>query len=94
LRLLICGLPQPRTISVADHLGPAVGWRYLGRQAGDRNRQATVRRTGQRRGDYGPRIGAAFVHTVIDDYARVAYAEVHDDEIPLTAAGVLRRAVA
>jgi len=33
------------------------------------------------------------VHTVIDDYSRVAYAEVHDDETAVTTAGVLERAV-
>jgi transposase InsO family protein len=69
------------------------GWRYLGRQAGDRNRQATARRTGQRRGDHDPIIGTAYVHTVIDDHSRVAYAEIHDDETATTATGVLRRAV-
>ena len=36
----------------------------------------------------------AFVHTVIDDHSRVAYAEVHDDETAATATAVLRRAVA
>jgi transposase InsO family protein len=70
------------------------GWRYLGRQAGDRNRQATARRTGHRAGDYEPRIGTAFVHTVIDDHSRVAYAEIHDDETAATAVHVLRNAVA
>jgi transposase InsO family protein len=70
------------------------GHRFLGRPAGDRNRQATARRTGQRRGDYEPRIGTAFVHTVIDDHSRVAYAEIHDDETAVTATAVLRRAVA
>ena len=39
-------------------------------------------------------MGTAFVHTVIDDHSRVAYAEIHDDETAATAAGVLRRAVA
>ena len=34
------------------------------------------------------------MHTVIDDYTRIAYAEVHDDETTLTATGVLARAVA
>jgi transposase InsO family protein len=70
------------------------GWRYLGRQAGDRNRQATARRTGKRADDYEPRIGTAFVHTVIDDHSRVAYAEIHDDETARTATAVLRRATA
>ena len=39
-------------------------------------------------------MGHAFVHTVIDDHSRVAYAEVHDDETAATAVAVLRRAVA
>ncbi len=36
----------------------------------------------------------AFVHTVIDDHSRVAYAEIHEDEKADTAIGVLTRAVA
>ena len=36
----------------------------------------------------------AFVHTVIDDHTRIAYAEVHDDETAATATAVLARAVA
>ena len=36
----------------------------------------------------------AFVHSVINDHSRVAFAEVHDDETALTAPGVLARAVA
>ena len=39
-------------------------------------------------------MGHAFVHTVIDDYSRVGYAEVHDNETAVTASAVLRRAVA
>ena len=39
-------------------------------------------------------IGTAFVHTVIDDHSRVAYAEICADEKADTAIGVLRRAVA
>ena len=37
--------------------------------------------------------GTAFVHTVIDDHSRVAYAEIHNDERAETAVGVLQRAV-
>ena len=68
------------------------GWRFLGRQQGDRNRAATdiERRKGYIR---GPLIGTAFVHTVIDDHSRLAYAEIHGDEKAATAIGVLRRAV-
>jgi transposase InsO family protein len=70
------------------------GWRYLGRVQGDRNREATARRTGRRANDYAPLVGTAFVHTVIDDYSRVAYAEIRDDEKAATAIEVLRNAVA
>jgi transposase InsO family protein len=38
-------------------------------------------------------MGTAFVHTVIDDHSRVAYAEIHADETATTAVGVLHRAV-
>ena len=70
------------------------GHRFLGRQQGKRNRAQTAHRTGQRAGDYRPRIGIAFLHTVIDDHSRVAYAEIQSDEKAVTAIGVLRRAVA
>ena len=69
------------------------GWRYVGKQQGDRNRAATD--TDRRKGDTrGPLIGTSFVHTVIDDHSRLAYAEVHADEKATTAIGVLQRAVA
>ena len=70
------------------------GWRFLGKTQGDRNRIATVARTGVRNARYQPRVGTAFVHTVIDDHSRVAYAEIHDDETAATATAVLRNAVA
>jgi transposase InsO family protein len=70
------------------------GWRYLGRRRGDQNRMATRDRTGVKNIYSQPKVGTAFVHTVIDDHSRVAYAEVHDDEKAATAAGVLYRAVA
>ena len=38
--------------------------------------------------------GYDYVHTVIDDHSRVAYAEIHDDEKGATAAAVLERAIA
>ncbi|MFI7644595.1 IS481 family transposase [Micromonospora sp. NPDC049460] len=69
------------------------GWRYVGRAQGGRHRQATARRTGTRNTRYDPRIGTAFVHTVIDDHSRVAYAEIRDDETANTAIDVLRNAV-
>lgn len=42
----------------------------------------------------GRGIGYDYIHTVIDDHSRVAYAEIHDDEKGVTAAGVLERAIA
>jgi transposase InsO family protein len=71
------------------------GWRHTGPQQGERNRSATVARTGAPRSKRrGTLIGTAFVHTVIDDHSRVAYAEIHDDETATTAVAVLRNAVA
>lgn len=67
------------------------GWRYVGRQQGHRNRTATPEKPKSKW--HGAMMGHAFVHTVIDDHSRVAYAEVHDDETAVTAVGVLFRAV-
>jgi hypothetical protein len=39
-------------------------------------------------------IGHGFMHVVLDDHTRLAYAEIHDDELAVTATAVLRRAVA
>jgi transposase InsO family protein len=54
------------------------GWRMHGRGE----------RPGRKRGQ-----GYDYVHTVIDDHSRLAYAEIHDDEKGATAAGVLERAI-
>ncbi|GAB3600220.1 IS481 family transposase [Microbacterium tumbae] len=71
------------------------GWRYVGKQQGDRNRSATVERTGAPRSKWrGPLLGTAFLHTVIDDHSRVAYIEICTDEKAATAIGVLERAIA
>ena len=70
------------------------GWRFVGREQGLANRRATRDRTGVKNKYAHPKVGNCFVHTVIDDYSRVAYAEVHDDEKAVTAVGVLYRAVA
>jgi len=67
------------------------GHRYVGRQQGNRNRSATPGHGVTRH--RGLLKGTAFVHTVIDDNSRVAYAEIHDDETATTAVGVLRRAI-
>jgi transposase InsO family protein len=68
------------------------GHRYVGRQQGKRNRITTA--GARRNANYNRGVCIAFVHTVIDDHSRVAYAEIHDDETAATAIGVLRRAVA
>ena len=71
------------------------GWRYVGRQQGERNRSATVARTGAARSKHrDPVIGTCYLHTVLDDHSRVAYVEAHDDETAATAAAVLQRAIA
>ncbi len=67
------------------------GWRFVGRVQGERNRAATPGKP--RNAHHNPQIGTAFVHTVLDDHSRVAYAEIHDDETAATATAVLRRAV-
>ena len=62
------------------------GWRYLGRAEGGRNRH-------RHSPGSSPKIGTAFVHTVLDDHSRLAYAEIHDDETAATAVTVLRHAI-
>ena len=67
------------------------GWRFVGRIQGGKNRRTTP---GLARDKYRHEVlGYAFIHTVIDDHSRVAYAEIHDNETAETAIGVLRRAV-
>jgi transposase InsO family protein len=71
------------------------GWRYVGKQQGDKNRSATAERTGTPRSKWrNPLLGTAFLHTVIDDHSRVAYVEICTDEKAATAIGVLERAIA
>lgn len=67
------------------------GWRYVGRRQGEKNRSATPDTLTSKWGK--PKLGYAFVHTVLDDHSRVAYTEVHDDETAVTATNVLHRAV-
>lgn len=57
-----------------------------------KNRAATAGKPKNKH--HNPKMGHAFVHTVIDDHSRVAYAEIHDNETAVTATDVLRRAVA
>jgi transposase InsO family protein len=60
------------------------------RISGSRASQTKTRRVGKLREVKG----WEFVHIAVDDYSRLAYAEVLDDEKAATAAGFLRRAVA
>ena len=66
------------------------GWRYVGREQGGRNRNTTPGKP--RTAHHGPKIGHAYVHSVLDDNSRAVYSEIHDDERKETAAAVLRRA--
>jgi transposase InsO family protein len=67
------------------------GHRFVSRQQGEKNRIVTP--TMVRGKNRRPKVGKAFVHTVIDDHSRVAYAEIHTDEKSETAVAVLKRAV-
>jgi transposase InsO family protein len=69
------------------------GWRFVGKSQGHRNRQATRDRTGIKARKYHPKVGTAFLHTVVDDHSRLAYVEICADEKTETAVGVLQRAV-
>jgi hypothetical protein len=58
------------------------GWRYVKRAQGDKNRAATpgISRSKHR----GVLLWHAFVHTVVDDHSRVAYAVQADPALPAT----------
>lgn len=88
------GSPIHADVKKLGNIPDGRSWRYLGRQQGHHNRQATRDRTGIKARKYHPNVGTCFVHTVIDDYTRLAYAECHDDETAATATAVLARAVA
>jgi transposase InsO family protein len=68
------------------------GWRFLGREQGGLNRTADGGRARSRH--HGPLMRHGFIHVVLDDHSRLAYAEIHDDETAPTAAAVLHRATA
>jgi transposase InsO family protein len=68
------------------------GWRFLGRAVGQHNRTLDGGRGRSRH--HHPLIRHGFIHVVLDDHSRLAYAEIHDDELAPTAIAVLRRAVA
>ena len=64
------------------------GWRVRG------GRQHYTSRLRDAAGIPRGTVGYEFVHIAVDDYSRLAYAEVLPDEKATTAAGFLRRAVA
>ncbi|GAA4300050.1 IS481 family transposase [Actinomadura luteofluorescens] len=66
------------------------GHRAHGRAIGTRNSQRTD--TGTRRTGGKPRLGHAYVHTVIDDHSRLAYTEILPDERKETATAFWQRA--
>jgi transposase InsO family protein len=68
------------------------GWRFLGREQGGLNRTADGGRA--RSKHHNPLMRHGFIHVVLDDHSRLAYAEIHDDELGITATAVLQRAVA
>jgi transposase InsO family protein len=68
------------------------GWRFLGLQAGKANRHLDGGRARSRY--HNPLMGHGFIHVVLDDHSRLAYAEIREDETGPTAADVLHRAVA
>jgi transposase InsO family protein len=67
------------------------GHRFLGRAVGGRNRQAD-RSSGHRSRYRNRLIGHGFIHAAVNDHSRLAYAEIHPDEIRQTAVGFLGRA--
>jgi transposase InsO family protein len=58
------------------------GWRAHGRGAGSIMR------------DRSARVGFDYIHSLVDDYTRLTYSEVHSDEKGATCAGFLARAAA
>jgi transposase InsO family protein len=87
--------PHPGALLHADvkklgNIPDGGGHRKVGRARGQRNRTSTPTDTRGKAGD--KTYGHAYVHTVVDDHSRVAYAEIHNDERATTATAVLRRA--
>ena len=69
------------------------GWRFLGRDVGNRNSSAHRDPQRPRKGDKShPNLGFCFVHNAIDAYTRLAYSEALDDETAATALAFWARA--
>jgi hypothetical protein len=63
------------------------GWRPHGRGSAQDRATGGVRDRAKRRGTTGSR-GYRFLHHAVDDFSRLAYSEVLDDERKTTAAGI------
>jgi transposase InsO family protein len=79
--------PYPGSLAHMDvkkigRIPPGGGWRAHGRGAGSIMRDRTTR------------VGFDYVHTLVDDHSRLAYAEILPDEKGTTCAAFLTRAVA
>lgn len=71
--------PHPRALVHVDvqklgNIPDGGGWRYVGRKQVDRNRAVTPDKPKSKW--HNPKMGYAYVHTVLDDHSRVAYTEV------------------
>ena len=67
------------------------GWRAHGRGSAQDHRAGVARTGAKRAGGSGSR-GYRYLHHAVDDYSRVAYSEILDDERKETAAGFWTRA--
>src|SRR5699024_810374 len=56
-------------------------------------KKRTATQDKQRNAYCGLKLGYVFVHTVIDDYTRVAYSDISDDDTAVTAVEVIHRSV-
>ncbi|RWZ50082.1 IS481 family transposase [Labedella phragmitis] len=67
------------------------GWRVHGRGSAQARKAATARDRAAQAGTGAPH-GYRYLHHAVDDYSRVAYSEILDDERKETAAGFWQRA--
>jgi len=67
------------------------GWRAHGRGSAQDRAAGVVRDRAARGGARGSR-GFRYLHHAVDDHSRLAYSEIHDNELGVTAAGFWARA--
>jgi transposase InsO family protein len=68
------------------------GWRKLGRETGERNKQAHRDPARPRKVHGRPNLGYCYVHSAVDAHTRLAYSEALDDETAATAVAFWQRA--